>query len=173
MSSWFVRVCYTLFVLFFIARFSNNIHFPLLGSHVECQYSLMTFGIPVSAMQVTSEGDLKREKHLEWLAGLQKQEEANAANNSEPEITVILPARNDVLFGRGKTIQDHPGNLRLQHLIENNRSRYDQLGKWEKTVLSSAIVAEIQDVNGRFLKLNNGVWVLVDSENAREKVSHA
>ena len=88
----------------------------------------------------------------------------------------VVPQPNDVLFGRGRNVQDHPGNLRLHQLIENNRTRYEDAPKWEKTVIASEIVAIIKEENGRFLKAVSGSgnkkFIVQDSEAARDKVSH-
>jgi hypothetical protein len=87
---------------------------------------------------------------------------------------LVVPARSDVLFGRGK-VKEHPGNIRLHELINSKRSWYEMAEKWEKTVIAEEIVAIIRDSQGRFLKVASGDedgWIEVDIETAREKVSH-
>jgi hypothetical protein len=85
----------------------------------------------------------------------------------------LSPASSDVLFGRGKMVKDHPGNIYLRRLAEERMSRYERASKWEKTVIASEIIAIIQERHGRFLKMEHGSWGQVDGEAAREKVSHA
>ena len=102
-------------------------------------------------------------------------QESSKKSLNESEVAVV-PQPNDVLFGRGRNVQDHPGNLRLHQLIEENRSRYENAPKWEKTVIASEIVAIIKEENGRFLKAISGSgnkkFAIQDSEAARDKVSH-
>jgi hypothetical protein len=90
-----------------------------------------------------------------------------------PPYVGISPAPKDVLFGRGKLIKDHPGNVVLHRLEEERMLKYEMASKWEKTVIASEIMAIIKEEDGRFLKMEDGSWVEVDSDVAREKVSHA
>lgn len=88
--------------------------------------------------------------------------------------TGISPTCHDVLFGRGK-VKEHPGNILLHELIAERRARYELSEKWQKTVIAEEIVAIIRERSGRFLKQEKGdktSWIPVDTETAREKVSH-
>jgi hypothetical protein len=87
----------------------------------------------------------------------------------------VDPQINDVLFGRGKPIQDRPGNVRFRDIMEWHRPQYDKGEKSEKTVIAADIVRIVKGEGGRFLKQNeNGRgWVEVDDASARVKVSHA
>jgi hypothetical protein len=85
---------------------------------------------------------------------------------------VLSPTPNDVLFGRGKAIKEHPANIVLYRLVGERMLEYEMSSKWEKTVTSSEIMAMIKERHGRFLKMEGNHWVEVDSEVAREKVSH-
>eukprot|EP00934_Nitzschia_sp_Nitz4_P003457 Nitzschia sp. Nitz4//scaffold49_size126201//116812//118450//NITZ4_003662-RA/size126201-exonerate_est2genome-gene-0.44-mRNA-1//1//CDS//3329553209//3447//frame0 len=88
---------------------------------------------------------------------------------------VIVPARNDVLFGRGRPIQEHHGNVVFNNLLDAVRDRYDGLRRSEKTALTLTIVSKIKRAGGRFLRpdpSNPELWEEVDDEAARIKVSH-
>jgi hypothetical protein len=86
---------------------------------------------------------------------------------------VLSPTPNDVLFGRGKAIKEHPANIVLYRLVDERMLEYEMSSKWEKTVTASEIMATIKERHDRFLKMaEGGNWVEVDSEVAREKVSH-
>ena len=133
-------------------------------------------------LQVTSSGASSIEPdNRQNHSGSTKVEE------TESPTEVSTPRPSDVLFGRGRTIQDHPGNIRLHALIEKNRVRYEEAPKWEKTIIAAEIVAIIKDEKGRFLKSapasfggngqrggarKNPSWIVVDSDTARDKVSH-
>ena len=150
-----------------------------LGDHTECMAALESFGIPRYAIPVTSDGGIAREFHLDWIAKRQAWEAVHAiaelADKSRPEedpVSIVVPTKRDVLMGRGKRSQNHPGNTRLHMVIEDNLPTYECLGKHHKRKLVADIVHMIQQGGGRFLKLENGTWVPVDDATAIEKVSH-
>ena len=78
------------------ARARVKVHF---GTHMECSYSLMTFGCPVLSLPVGLDGQLKRKSHLEFIR-MRYQQESRAGL---PRI--VVPTHRDVLFGRGKVLQ--------------------------------------------------------------------
>ena len=82
------------------------------------------------------------------------------------------PSPNDIFLGRGKPIQDRPGNVRFRELLEEHVDKYDKDGT--KVIVSAFIVGILKKEGGRFLKeLEDGGWVEVDEATARAKVSHA
>lgn len=96
------------------------------------------------------------------------------ARNIQSDL-ILNPSRNDVLFGRGRPIQEHPGNVVFNSLLEAVRDRYDSLRRSEKTALTYTIVFKIKRAGGRFLRqspVNPELWEQVDDEMARVKVSH-
>jgi hypothetical protein len=101
--------------------------------------------------------------------------------SSQGIVTTQIPGAFDVLLGRGQQHTGHPGNERLQTLLNLNSIRYNATSlRHEKTLITQEIVQSIQTasdllVPGRFLKFDkeaNG-WVEVDDVAARVKVSHA
>jgi hypothetical protein len=96
----------------------------------------------------------------------------------------------DVLFGKGRGIQERPGNLRYRQLIERNLEMYNKASKLKKRTVCEGIVQAILDSGGLFLRQeqpggidqtygcrftsigSNTQWVMVDHEAALEKVSH-
>jgi len=80
----------------------------------------------------------------------------------------------DVLFGRGKYVVDHPGNMKFRRLVDVYMHKYEEAERLEKTCIAEAIVQMIQESNGRFLKKEPGSdWEEVDGPAARKKVAHA
>ena len=80
------------------------------GSNQECQYELMTFGIPKSMLYVDDEGSLRRdlvEKYIEMRQLKERQAADRMATPITKRIEVATP--NDVLLGRGKV--GCPGKL--------------------------------------------------------------
>jgi hypothetical protein len=139
------------------------------GTHLESQYALMTFGIPKVVIPIDADGIVSTQNNNDWLAMRVNQEEIE----DETFKRIIVPGPFDVLMGRGKKIEENPGNLRLRHLIEVNGPRYDEASKFEKTVVAEAIMAMIRDIGGRFLKQGEAGWMEVADDTARDKISHS
>ena len=201
------------------------------GSHFECMYHLMTFGIPTKDFPVTDDGmQMKKQNHRRWIESMKQLEETKGNNERQEEkaammvssVTtrigrnnnhriptphvdslspsklpssmlsdggcrtndaaheerqwsqvVILPTRNDILFGRGKPIQEHPGNIRLLVMLESILDRYESLKRKEKSKLPQEVILKVKSMGGRFLRRqDDGTWEEVDDDTAREKVSH-
>eukprot|EP00804_Cyclotella_cryptica_P009438 CCRYP_017753-RA/>CCRYP_017753-RA protein AED:0.02 eAED:0.02 QI:263/1/1/1/0.66/0.5/4/2690/869 len=88
------------------------------------------------------------------------------------------PHNNDVLCGRGGTINAHPGNEQYRTFVERKKRVYlTARFKREKRLIAQSIVDEIRrlDPPGRFLmKESNGdYWYDVGDEKARDKTSQA
>jgi hypothetical protein len=80
----------------------------------------------------------------------------------------------DVLYGKGKTIQEHCGSMRcLAALVDERLPRYEKLGKQEKTALANDIIVQmVKKSSGRFLSQESGVWMEVHRDFARNKGAH-
>lgn len=86
------------------------------------------------------------------------------------------PGENDVLCGRGGSINSHPGNERFRLLVEKRKRVYlTARFKREKRLIASSIVQEIRDANGRFLTRDPKtlLWHDIGDEKARDKTSQA
>ena len=87
----------------------------------------------------------------------------------------IVPGCNDVLFGKGKKIKEHEGNIRLEKLIQSYEIEYENAGKFAKTDIAERIIRTVhEEYEGCFLKLDPtaGYWEEVERKAAREKVAH-
>uniref|UniRef100_A0A7R9ZKZ3 DUF6824 domain-containing protein n=1 Tax=Craspedostauros australis TaxID=1486917 RepID=A0A7R9ZKZ3_9STRA len=139
------------------------------GTHQECLYSLMTFGIPYDALPINTDGEWRRTSFLKWAQRRYKKEQ----NIEKYKDAVELPSRSDVLLGRGKPNQAHAGNKYLHDVIASKYEQYDMSSRREKTKIATDLVQSIKDASGRFLKRDeNDIWMEVDDHTAREKVCH-
>jgi hypothetical protein len=130
----------------------------------------MTFGIPVDVCPVTLDGEFKDSNHLKWIKKRQIKDRALKISGVFQKID--MPSRNDVLVGKGKPFQRHPGNVLLRQLVELRLAEYSGARKGEKTNLTRRVVQSIKDASGRFLKKDNdGWWVEVSDTDARGKVA--
>ena len=140
------------------------------GTFEENQYKLLTFGIPKKALPISMNGEVKRKNYRQWLKNRYSHEEDETMTLQN---SILIPGRLDVLFGRGKPIQSHIGNLRYQVLLDKHRLAYEEAKKYEKLDITKQIVAQVQQYSGRFLKAEGAGWKEVDDTAASQKISHA
>jgi hypothetical protein len=91
-------------------------------------------------------------------------------------VGVKEPVDNDVLCGRGGSINSHPGNERFRTLVEKRKRVYlTARFKREKRLIANSIVSEIRAIQGRFLQRDpkSGLWKDIGDEKARDKTSQA
>lgn len=139
------------------------------GSATECNYELMTFGIPPHMIPVNEDGKIKVKNHLEYLQGRKTRERFAKVGKTD---MVSIPFRSDILLGRGKPIQQAPGNLRLAAIVDSYVLEYHQLtNKQDKTALAAQVVRMVKAASARFVSKESGLWMEVPDDVAREKVS--
>eukprot|EP00980_Cylindrotheca_fusiformis_P022481 scaffold9345_cov120-Cylindrotheca_fusiformis.AAC.10 len=98
----------------------------------------------------------------------------NVARHPNSE-RLITPTTNDVLFGRGKRFQNHPGNQRMRKIIRKYKKVYaSQKGQHRKRLVVENAYTEIISGGARFVKKNedNVEWEEVQMHEALEKVAH-
>jgi len=80
----------------------------------------------------------------------------------------------DILFGRGKSVVEHPGNAWFRDLVDKSMMQYESCTRMEKASLAEMIVNMVKDAGGRFLKPEDegDYWEEVDDHTARKKVAH-
>eukprot|EP00980_Cylindrotheca_fusiformis_P010364 scaffold2299_cov131-Cylindrotheca_fusiformis.AAC.51 len=80
----------------------------------------------------------------------------------------------DVVFGRGRKHQMHPGNIRMREIVEKYKTRYHSLNRRGKRKLAIAVHKKISSGGIRFLKKldDEQAWVIVDGPIAIQKVTH-
>jgi len=88
------------------------------------------------------------------------------------------PNKNDVLCGRGGTINSHTGNEQYRSIVESKKRVYlTARFKREKRLIATSIVDQIRNMNppGRFLQkdADSQTWFDIGEEKAREKTSQA
>lgn len=149
-------------------RDTRNRFVSHFGSKESILFKLQTYGIPTDDLFADKDNQVNLEWHHQWLKIVRAREE----HRSKPTDDIIIPLRFDVLFGRGKNTRQHTGNLRALHLCEMVRPQYEAASKFEKTAIAERIVHAIRDSHGRFLKWDDDGWTEVDTETAREKISH-
>lgn len=98
--------------------------------------------------------------------------------DDEPIAEIVVPSNFDVLFGRGRGKYAHPGNKRLQIMVNVYKDSYNTSSctNNEKARIIDQIVKQIKKggvEQGRFLKPDgHGGWLEVTDKETRTKVSH-
>lgn len=79
----------------------------------------------------------------------------------------------DVICGRSKLAELHPGNAFFEKLVVDNAAVYNRTScsKLEKTNIIQKIIREMK--NGRFLKKRKQMWYIIDIRSVHEKISNS
>jgi hypothetical protein len=135
-------------------------------------------GLPI----MNGQAEFSAENHKAWwLKERRKAEDDEAAAVLlvvQPPILLIqrvaVPDQNDVVFGRDKYAQDHPGNAQFIFLIENRRDEHEGTPSRKiKCNISDAVIETVHERGGKFLRKDEVGWVEVDHDTARNKVANA
>ncbi len=87
---------------------------------------------------------------------------------------IECPRHEDCLFGRGRNVMKHPGNVAMRSLLEEKKERYVAAAHQKKSEVAWEVVNDIKMGGGRFLKeLDSGLFTPVEDETARKKISIA
>jgi hypothetical protein len=93
---------------------------------------------------------------------------AGCNNNARGEVITPL----DVICGRGKPYQEHPGNKQMRQLVKELNGRYQTAVHNQKVFVAEEVLCSIKDLGGRFLKKQaEKYWVEVSHSVAVEKIS--
>jgi hypothetical protein len=96
------------------------------------------------------------------------------ANNDQQ---AIAPLSQDVILGRGRRYDMHPGNMHYRALIEFHVSHYNETSsRFHKSNVTNGILNSITEKGGRFLYRDKrtGLWAVLDNEEkVRAKISQA
>ncbi|KAL3910235.1 MAG: hypothetical protein SGILL_007772 [Bacillariaceae sp.] len=160
-----------------------------VGSITECVYALKSFGIPTKFFPL----DLKRrardyqketQKCLDQqiaidqiIEGRQRLHDQGKLDGPYPFFAmdlILIPRWEDCLFGKGMPVMNHQGNVSMRKLLEQRWERYEEAKYGQKMDIAWEVIFEIKKGLGRFLREEpSGLYVEVDDETAREKISIA
>jgi hypothetical protein len=133
------------------------------------------------------DSSLDNQRHGQCTNGNSPSEETSNDSSSPSEETsndrIHAPTRFDIMLGRGRPTQNHPGNQHMREVVDRYRARYDTAERETKRPIVEEVMDEIKRDGGRFLrrkedeKAGDGdeedFWVEVNFPVAFEKVSHA
>ena len=133
--------------------------------------------MPVDLLPVSYSGTVKTANHLCWLKALRAQEQdgGNGTGNDEiKEVIVECPRSYDVIFRKGPTYKNNPGNMNYRELVELTSDEHTKATRKGKYEITWRIVKNIEDQNGRFLEWSKSreLWIVVtDREKIRNKIA--
>jgi len=153
-----------------------------IGSSLELEYAMRTFGIDVSRQlflddqgaEQRIEEDIRRRQQRddEW-----RRSEAPYRESTSP--IALSPNPQDILMGRSKIAATWSGNVAYHKLIEQRVHRYlDAQGgssdRIDKTLISLEILLLLRNqYQSRFLTRENTTWVVIDDSEAQKKISRS
>lgn len=156
-------------------RIRNRMHF---GSKLEVQYSLMPFGIDLSAFLDPGQGTLSK-RYIDAYLEDRRLKEAEAERLSMELLasrpgSYFYPTPKDVIMGRGRPYVSWPGNVRLPKLVSKYIYQYTKASNSRngKSAVAMEVVDAVRQEGGRFLyRGQNGYWQEASDQKARDKVS--
>jgi len=160
-----------------------------VGSPIEIDYVLRTFGIDVSdilfpqndplidndAVTDSIEADIRERQRLddEWR-------ELEAPYREPTSPIALFPNSQDIIVGRNKAVaKTWSGNVTFRRLIDDNVHRYVEAqvsgtARARKTLIAVEIFCILQNqYKARFLAREETRWVVVDDVEARKKITQA
>ena len=143
------------------------------GEHVELQYQLMGYGIPVNLIPTTGTGVLKTKVFDQWIKSRDGLDALRRDGQDTSEILEV-PGVNDVIFRTaGKNTIFNPGNTTFRGIFERYHDKHTLSSQTEKRDLVWKILEEVESRKGRFLKWDNKGWWVVMKDRAliRKKIA--
>lgn len=155
------------------------------GEDTELRYALLSYGIPEQLLPLSNTGTVKTNNHSRWINALrfkaerrhyleQQQQHNMKDSDDEEEEIVDCPGSHDVIFRKGPTYKNNPGNMYFRESIEQTHEAHMKATRKTKCLITWNVVKDIESRNGRFLDWSKTreMWVVArDREKIRTKVA--
>jgi hypothetical protein len=101
--------------------------------------------------------------------------EMSVSTKAGGEEKIQAPRKADVLLGRGRPFQGHPGNQSMLRLVDDYKHRYFLTDRKGKSAIVEGVMKFVRERGGRFLRRVDYeyYWVEVTHSVAYRKVGHA
>lgn len=181
------------------SRVRTRIHH---GTIMELKYKLRGHGVPLDSFPVDMNGNMREDIINAWYyehlvkegmisvvpsEGLERNEkdaypelhpsavelpQAQSQAQRTKASSVISPSDSDVLSGRGRFLQNHPGNQRFRKFVEDHFHEYDALARYDRMAFTTNLTNILLEDKIRFLEQTiRGDWVTLNLQEVRKKVS--
>ena len=126
-------------------------------------------------MPLSNEYEDRNDDNEEIVDDANGQASARAVDNDNASASIqpsIQPTDQDVLFGKGKRIQYHPGNVQFRAFVVYYSEMYDNARRKQKVALLTHVVLVLRARGVRFFQQSEpgGVWIESDVKDAEKKV---
>jgi hypothetical protein len=169
------RIIKALLVMMYISkesRLRTKFYTELLS--LETQYQLMSYGIPVHELPLTSGGVIKTKHHIQWIKTRRYIDDVRQAQGCNNYTVIVHPRVNDVLFSRGGNSRHH-GNQEFHQMVGSKFDDFNAASnRNDKRAVREEMEKSVRSRNGRFLELNrSGGWwdEIKDAETLHNKIS--
>lgn len=169
-------------------RVRSRIHY---GTDMELQYELQDHGIPIDTFPIDASGKMRREIQNAWFFKYQATQGLDT--NSPPVLDEVnsigltdnaqdtmigsssptKPPRHDILLGRGRPIQSHPGNVCFREYLKQFSDEYNEAPRNLRRRVLSKIREDLNSRGIRFLQERSGSWVECSGADAEKTISQA
>lgn len=153
-------------------RVRTRLHY---GSITECQYKIMSYGIPSDQLPIKNSGTIKIQNQKKWIAFRKMKDRIIEDEGWYSVSGTFCPSTKDVMAIGGMHFYKFPGNCRYREMLESNLESYDNADSvQEKIRITNEILLNIESSGGRFLvRDKQGWWAPANEQTARAKVSNA
>lgn len=144
-------------------RTRTRIHY---GTGVELQYVIRSHGVPTRTCPVDIDGNIRRDNLNAWFHKHEAEVRPNKRVSTQPR-----PGPQDVLFGKGYSIQNYSGNLRFRNFLMAHRDEYDSAPRNLRPEITTRLAQTLLENGTRFLKRTSetGDWTEVELDEAAKK----
>lgn len=105
----------------------------------------------------------------------QDSQRETAESSSSERTSLFCVDDKDILFGRGRGVNEHPGNQRMRRIMNKYRDQYHSSERGEKCLLVRRVYNELISGGTKFLRRIEGQedgWEEVSVQVAVDKVGH-
>lgn len=166
------------------------------GSDIELQYQLRGHGINTDSSPINSDGALRDDIRNDWFyehlrterrgaedpsvqpfASLPNEdawtdENKQRSDNEPGDMPIITPTDDDILLGRGRSVQYNPGNVRFRMLAASKTDEYDTAPRHRRQEIVSEVARGLSSEGVRFLKqIDADVWVQCNDKETKKKIT--
>ena len=148
----------------------------IIGSITECQYKLMSYGIPSDQLPIKNSGIIKIQNQKKWIAFRKMKDRVIEDEGWYSVSGTFCPSTTDVIAIGGMHFYKFLGNCRYREMLEASLESYDNAASvQEKIRITNQILLNIEASGGRFLvRDKQGCWwAPANEQTARVKVSNA
>ncbi|CAJ1936079.1 unnamed protein product [Cylindrotheca closterium] len=158
-----------------------------IGTSMEIQYALQSHGIPMASFPLDKNGIVRVDvfrRSMDKLLGMDLWKRSGRKDSSPMDVEcvkippglkvrpgVVGPLSSDVLLGRGRGLQQHPGNIEFRIWMKAYREEYENAQRFKRYEVAADLKARYEAKGVRFLKKNDeDQWDYADANCVNEKI---